>query len=200
MLKLIKIHGEAKWSLIAEKMPGRNRKQLREHFINYLKKETSEKCFTPSEDMLILKLVEQNGREWSKISDLMPGRAPQAIKNRYYSKLRRKNKEQTCLQITRGIPHIKSEANLESAPRTRGTCPTNERSSFNFSERNSNESELNKRRTSIKGRNSIKPGKGQFAREQIDALLKKKEELQNALDVVAKKIQSMELSMKDDSH
>ncbi len=40
LLELVRIHGEAAWAVIAKLMPGRNRKQLRDHYVNLLKGET----------------------------------------------------------------------------------------------------------------------------------------------------------------
>ena len=97
LLELVKQHGEAKWSLIAEKMHGRNRKQLRDHYINYLKLRVSDKVFSPAEDDLIMKLVKEKGNAWNDFTKEMPGRSPITIKNRYYTKLKRELKSKTRL-------------------------------------------------------------------------------------------------------
>ncbi len=89
LINLVKTYGEAKWAIIARLMPGRNRKQLRDHYVNLLKRQSCTREFTPTEDSLILQLIKTEGRSWNKISTRLPGRSPAAIKNRYYSRLKR---------------------------------------------------------------------------------------------------------------
>eukprot|EP01022_Parablepharisma_sp_SALTPOND_P013063 TRINITY_DN1717_c0_g1_i1.p3 TRINITY_DN1717_c0_g1~~TRINITY_DN1717_c0_g1_i1.p3 ORF type:complete len:371 (-),score=35.56 TRINITY_DN1717_c0_g1_i1:4925-6037(-) len=86
---LVKTYGEGCWSQIAEKMGGRNRKQIRERYINFLKKERVASEFTAEEDNIIINFVQEKGRKWSSIAELLPGRTPIMIKNRYYAKLKR---------------------------------------------------------------------------------------------------------------
>ena len=86
---LVKTYGEGAWSKIAEEMDGRNRKQVRERYINFLKKERVVTEFTPEEDATILQFVQENGRKWSSLAELRVGKTPKMIKNRYYAKLKR---------------------------------------------------------------------------------------------------------------
>ena len=86
---LVKIYGEGCWSFIAGKMDGRNRKQVRERYINFIKKERTTDEFTPEEDAIVMNYVRQEGRKWSSLSEMLPGRTPIMVKNRYYAKLRK---------------------------------------------------------------------------------------------------------------
>eukprot|EP00829_Urostomides_striatus_P011870 TRINITY_DN3005_c0_g1_i1.p1 TRINITY_DN3005_c0_g1~~TRINITY_DN3005_c0_g1_i1.p1 ORF type:complete len:292 (-),score=62.62 TRINITY_DN3005_c0_g1_i1:138-1013(-) len=189
LLNLIKLHGESKWSVIAEQMPGKNRKQIREHYINFLSKRVTEKCFSPSEDMQILQLIESNGRLWNKIAEQMPGRTALAIKNRYYSKLWKKTKRScgTCVKSKNSLQE--QSIFMEEDRNTGGSSSTNERSSLNISERSSVETGPAIRRHTIKGRKAAKT-----YRVQIEELQKQKEEIQLALNNVTQKIQSMQLT------
>jgi hypothetical protein len=90
---LVKIYGEGAWSRIAKEMEGRNRKQVRERYVNFLKKEKVTTEFTPEEDVMILQYVQAEGRKWSAIAEKLTGKTPIMIKNRYYAKLRRTAKE-----------------------------------------------------------------------------------------------------------
>jgi len=85
--KLVKIHGEGSWSLIAKEMPGLNRKQIRDRYVNYLKKTRSDTAFTAEEDTTILRLVREKGKYWSYIAEELVGRTPIMVKNRFYSSL-----------------------------------------------------------------------------------------------------------------
>lgn len=86
---LVNLYGEGAWSKIAENMEGRNRKQVRERYINFLKKDRVVGEFTPEEDAFIIQHVQRIGRKWSKLSGMMTGRTPIMIKNRYYAKLKK---------------------------------------------------------------------------------------------------------------
>ncbi len=94
--ELVKLYGEGSWSRIAEKMEGRNRKQVRDRYENFLKKERSTQEFSPEEDALIMRLVEEKGRKWNLIAEQLPGRPPIIVKNRYYTKLRRAPSTPSC--------------------------------------------------------------------------------------------------------
>ena len=76
------------WALIANLLPGKNRKQVRERYENFLKKRISRSPFTPEEDALILQLIERMGRKFYAIAEQMEGRTAIMIKNRYYNKLK----------------------------------------------------------------------------------------------------------------
>jgi hypothetical protein len=85
--KLVKAHGEGYWSLIAKKMPGLNRKQIRDRYVNYLKKTRLDTAFTAEEDTTILRLVKEKGKCWSSIAEELVGRTPIMVKNHFYSSL-----------------------------------------------------------------------------------------------------------------
>lgn len=84
---LVKRLGESSWSSIAKEMPGLNRKQIRDRYVNYLKKERIVTEFTPEEDATVLRLVRERGKRWSWIADELVGRTPIMVKNRFYSTL-----------------------------------------------------------------------------------------------------------------
>ena len=89
LLNLVKKYGEAQWAVIAKQVPGRDRKQLRDHYVNILKRESCSKDFTPEEDSTILRLVKTEGRAWNNIAIHLPDRSAAAIKNRFYSRLKK---------------------------------------------------------------------------------------------------------------
>lgn len=64
-------------------------KQIRERFINKLDPMIKRAPFTGEEDELILRLYCQYGTKWNLISRNLPGRPQNAIKNRFYSHLKK---------------------------------------------------------------------------------------------------------------
>lgn len=58
------------------------------------------KCvFTPEQDKVILNLYKMFGGNWKKISGFMGGLSPNAVKNRFYKKLKNRNLKQDTTQI-----------------------------------------------------------------------------------------------------
>lgn len=103
---LVKQYGEGSWLRIAEHMEGRNRKQVRERYINFLKKERVVSEFTVEEDALIVQCVHKQGRKWSSIAEKLIGRTPIMVKNRYYTKLRKTMKAEDKRRSKNGISSL----------------------------------------------------------------------------------------------
>lgn len=88
LIRLVAQYGDNDWSTIARHMPQFNRKQLRERYVNFLRKERAGHDFTPEEDEKVLRLVDSLGRKWEEIAKRLPGRTAIMIKNRYATKLK----------------------------------------------------------------------------------------------------------------
>ena len=67
----------------------RTGKQCRERWHNHLDPKINKESWTTSEQELILKLHDVYGNHWSKISAELPGRTDNAVKNFYYSRIRK---------------------------------------------------------------------------------------------------------------
>lgn len=74
-----------KWSEIAKLVPGRLGKQVRERWLNYLDPALKKTPFNKDEEMLLKELHLQYGNKWKKISQNMPGRSENQIKNKFNS-------------------------------------------------------------------------------------------------------------------
>ena len=89
--KFVEIYGDSNWSFIASLMKKWNRKQLRDHYINFIKGKSTASNFTKAEDTIIIQYVKKFGNKWKDIADKLHGRTPIAIKNRYYKCLMKRS-------------------------------------------------------------------------------------------------------------
>lgn len=83
------------WSDIARTLetqftlPGRSGKQCRERWYNHLDPSLSKGLWTVEEQLILFHAHLSAGNTWAGITPLLPGRSENAIKNQFYSCLRR---------------------------------------------------------------------------------------------------------------
>ncbi|KAK8900179.1 hypothetical protein M9Y10_002502 [Tritrichomonas musculus] len=75
------------WDVIAEKVPGRSAIQCKERWLYRLHPEVKKTRFEKWEDDLIISERNRVGNHWTLISNKLPGRTSCAVKNRWYSVL-----------------------------------------------------------------------------------------------------------------
>ena len=84
-----------RWSVIAERLPGRIGKQCRERWLNHLDTSINRAPWTPAEDAILLETHKLKGNKWSEIAKLLPGRPENSVKNRYTSLAHKQSKATT---------------------------------------------------------------------------------------------------------
>jgi hypothetical protein len=92
LLELIELYGH-NWAYISSKMSGRSPEDIMQRYILKLDPKLKRSRFEKEEDDLILKLHDQYGNKWNEISKYFPNRNSAMIKNRYYSYLKKQNRD-----------------------------------------------------------------------------------------------------------
>jgi len=117
--------GEERWSLIAEHVPGRAGKSCRDRWLGHLSPQVNKSAWTAEEEKLIVDSVAELGTRWSEIAKRFVGRTDNAIKNRYNSEVRKRERSEqrakreaaTAEEQTRsGLQRAVAKAKAAAAP------------------------------------------------------------------------------------
>jgi hypothetical protein len=83
LLRLVQRLGAKDWEKISIFMEGRNPRQCRERWKNYLNPNLRKGEWTPEEDQILEQRYAQYGTEWNKIAPFLVNRSGNAIRNRW---------------------------------------------------------------------------------------------------------------------
>lgn len=93
LIKLVETIGTNDWQSISHQMPGRNPRQCRDRWQNYLSPDVVNGPWTSEEEELLVKKFEELGPSWKQIAMFFPTRTDINIKSRWHLRERRLKKE-----------------------------------------------------------------------------------------------------------
>ncbi|OHS94208.1 Myb-like DNA-binding domain containing protein [Tritrichomonas foetus] len=107
LLQAVSQFGSSDWHVVAAKVPGRNARQCRERWNNYVNPAIVASPWTKEEDQLLLAKYEELGPRWHTIASFFSTRSTNNIKNRFFT-LQRHNrrKNRKMLQNSNHIQNI----------------------------------------------------------------------------------------------
>ena len=81
--KLVATYGLDNWATIADLIPNRSARQIKERWFNYLCPLVNRSDWTSEEEEKLLRLIEEHGKKWRTIAKFFNGRTDVNLKNRY---------------------------------------------------------------------------------------------------------------------
>ncbi|KAK8894725.1 hypothetical protein M9Y10_023162 [Tritrichomonas musculus] len=110
---LVNEHGTTNWRFIADNMVGRNARQCRDRWKNYLMPGIKNVPWTPEEDMLLEEKYAALGSQWARIAKYFPNRTDINVKNRWATRSGRMNKAQPIADLHAGNANDSGEISMK---------------------------------------------------------------------------------------
>ena len=89
LLEWVEVHGPNKWTECARRIEGRCGKQCRERWMNTLDPRVKRGNWEELEQTSIFEQMQLNWTSWAVVAKALPGRTENAVKNYFYSSIRR---------------------------------------------------------------------------------------------------------------
>ena len=107
--------GNKKWSKCAHMLIGRTGKQCRERWHNHLDPTINKEPWTDAEHEIFLQAHAKYGNQWALISQMLPGRTDNAVKNRYNNMRAKATGERSTGSKKRKLQELQSQASAAQA-------------------------------------------------------------------------------------
>jgi hypothetical protein len=101
--KLVAMHGENNWVVVAGEMNNRTPRQCRERYKNYLSPLIKNGPWTPEEEQLLERKVKECGPRWAKIALCFEHRSDVNVKNHWTAMSNRQMKDHQSVEVVDSI-------------------------------------------------------------------------------------------------
>lgn len=149
LLNAVKSLGIGDWHVIANRIPGRNPRQCRERWNNYVNPSLITSPWTAKEDEFLLEKYQELGPHWHTIASYFTSRSTNSIKNRFIILQRRQKKKKNQKikdrkstsrnvfykpkNVNLGIDVEEiSNSNIQESKKLNQTCSQNSESNFDI--------------------------------------------------------------------
>lgn len=103
ILRRLVMSGEKNWGIVAAQISGRTTKQCWSRWSTHLDPSLNHGPFTAEEDKLLIEKYGEYGSAWSKIALHLQGRTNNAVKVRFKSLSRKRQRQQPLNELTAGL-------------------------------------------------------------------------------------------------
>lgn len=111
VVEWVNTHGPTKWTKCADHLGGiRSSKQCRERWVNSLNPDIKLDKWTQEENDTLHREYKRNGPKWALISQMIPGRTENSVKNHFYSAMRKAKLPLDALQSEPPEPRLDETA------------------------------------------------------------------------------------------
>jgi hypothetical protein len=93
LTRVVKQCGQGDWERVASLVPGRNSRQCRDRWLNYLSPDVRNYPWSAQQEILLIQKHKEFGTAWKHIATFFPGRTDTAVKSHWLLMERRARRE-----------------------------------------------------------------------------------------------------------